>query len=137
MTSVERLFALRCLPLLDRLRDAEIGLVARACQVRDYGSGEQVASADRPLQHLHVIAEGSVEREGARLPRVFGEASLLLGRVPGAPLIAGSSGARCLLLARGHFFTLVNECPWLMTTVLDRLAHEGLAEMGIAMERQP
>lgn len=132
MTIAERIFALRRSPPFDRLFDSEIGPMARACRVRDFAPGEMVAHADRPLRHLFVVVEGEVRRGEVPLPRVFGESSLLLGHPPGAELLAGGGGARCLLLGRGHFFTLVNECPWLLEGVLDRLTTHGIAEIGIA-----
>lgn len=130
MKVAEKMFALRRSPPFDRLFDSEMGPMARACRVRDYRAGELVAPGDRPLRHLYIVVGGSVERGGVSLPRVFGETSLLLRHLPGQPLVAGAAGARCLLLGRGHFFTLVNECPWLLQGVLRRLSAEGIAETG-------
>jgi hypothetical protein len=32
--------------------------------------------------------------------------------------LAGEEGARCLTFTRGHFFTMINECPTLLLSLL-------------------
>jgi signal-transduction protein with cAMP-binding, CBS, and nucleotidyltransferase domain len=134
MSVVDSILALRRLPLFEHLDDVEIGLVARACRLREFAPGEPVAAGGHPLRHLHVLIDGSVECAGIALPHVFGETSLLLGHLPRATLLAGPAGARCLLLGRSHFFTLVNECPQLLAGTLERLSTDGLVEVGVQAE---
>ena len=120
MTLAERIFLLRGARAFARLYDSELGSIASACRVREYGPGEVVARPGRPLKHLHLIAEGHVLDEASGpLPTVFGATSLLTGQVLDSRLVAHpETGATCLLLSRPHFFTLVNEYPSLLVNLL-------------------
>lgn len=121
LSVAERIFLLRSTRAFGRLYDSEIGSIALACRHRTFRPGEVVARAGRPLRQLHLVATGAVvdERAGP-LPRVFGASSLLTGHALEAGLRADPvEGASCLLLSRPHFFTLVNEYPPLLVSLLE------------------
>lgn len=129
---LDRILLLRGIPPFDGLREGELAAVAEACVERIFPPFTQVVRGDRPPGYLYIVVDGWLEREGARLTAVLGEPCLLLGIAPGAPWTTGSEGARCFLLTQAHFFTLLNECPWILQDLLSRLEASGgvLLELG-------
>ena len=113
MTITEKLFALKKIPLFNRLRNSELILIAEVASVRRFGSGEKVVSSGVLLQSLYVVVQGAVQKEnsGTSAP-IFGIESLIFEKTTSEMLQADSSdGATCLVISKGHFFTIVNECP--------------------------
>jgi signal-transduction protein with cAMP-binding, CBS, and nucleotidyltransferase domain len=113
MTITEKIFALKRTKPFDRLRDSEITLIAEIARERQYAHGETIISLEKPLQSLYVVVHGSIHRSnGDEMPSVFGIESLLLD-MPITDTLEASheGGATCLLIAKGHFFTIINECP--------------------------
>lgn len=123
MSLVRRLLALRSCPPFDRLSEAEAVSVADAAIERHFAPGEVVAPAQRPLNHLHVITDGSLLVGGDERTRVVGAVALLNGQLLPTPLVAGPSGAAVILLARPHVFTLITECPWLLVDLISDGGH--------------
>lgn len=128
MSLPDRIFLLRRTPAFAQLYDSEVGSIARALRHRQYAPGEVLARPNQPLRNLYIVADGGVDDErSGRLPRVFGVSSLLTGHDLEASLVADArDGASCLLLSRPHFFTLVNEYPPLLVSLL----HDWREEFG-------
>lgn len=126
MTLAERIFLLRRTRAFARLYDSELGSIASVCRLRVYEPGETVARSGRPLKHLHLVAEGRIVDEASGpLPSVFGATSLLTGQALDSTLTADPHlGARCLVISRPHFFTLVNEFPPLLMNLLEEWQEE-------------
>jgi signal-transduction protein with cAMP-binding, CBS, and nucleotidyltransferase domain len=120
----------------DRLRDSELTLIADVARERTYRPGETVVAGVSPLQNLIVVVEGAIRGPGGQpLPAVFGVESLLFDKPVNGPLSAdGETGARCLLISRAHFFTMVNECPALAVGFVDDFVGPGAAGV---MEQAP
>lgn len=127
MNTIDRLFELRTTPPFDQLRQSELVLIAAAAWTREYRSGETIGHAGRPLRHLYILAEGSAEWNGEPVPHVFGTESLLQGTPLDQPIRAGGIGATCILIRRGHFHTILSECPALVVGLLRRPAAEEIA----------
>jgi hypothetical protein len=121
MTLAERMFALRALPGFDQLRADELLAVAAGMTERRYRPGQVVAAADTSLWHLLVIVGGRVvpQEGGDALPPIVGADLLITNRSVPATLVADDrEGAVCLRLSKGHFFTVVNECPALLVEMI-------------------
>ena len=130
MTLTERLFVLRVVPGFDQLREEELLAVAANMTERRYRPGETVAAAGASLWHLVVVIEGGISapQPADDLPPVIG-ADLLLANRPVPVTLAADArvGALCLRMSKGHFFTVVNECPALLVEMI-RLYAMGAAE---------
>ena len=111
MTIIERMTVLRTLAPFDLLAPAELLQVADACAEKNYSAGQIVFERGKPLLAVHVVCEGSIVMDGRECGRIFGVEGVLFHRVLSATALAGSTGARCLTLGCGKFFTLANECP--------------------------
>lgn len=113
MTLVERIFRLRSVAPFDRLTDAELALIADSAVLRHYQPGKRVVSRDKPARALFVTLHGSLaDEQGRPLPDVLPMASLLSGKpLPCDILTSATDGAVCLLINKGHFFTILHECP--------------------------
>jgi len=121
MRITEKIFALKRTKPFDRLRDSELTLIAEIARERRYAPGETLISSEKPLQNLYVVVQGSILRsDGNKMPNVFGIESLLFD-IPVIDALETSheDGALCLLIAKGHFFTIINECPGLAIGFLE------------------
>jgi signal-transduction protein with cAMP-binding, CBS, and nucleotidyltransferase domain len=131
MTTAEKLFALKATPPFDRLRDSELALIAEAARHRRIAPGETICSPARPLRRLHVIAWGGIQdSQGGEAPAVFGVGAVLFDLpMTGAWRAAAPDGAECLLIQKGHFFTMVHECTGLAAGFLEQYQAEELARV--------
>jgi len=120
MTLTERLFTLRTLPPFNGLREGELAVIVGSAVERVYQPGQLVASAGKPLRALFVILSGALAGpDGCELPHVYGYASLVTGsQLKQAVRAAPGTGATCLLISQGYFFTLLHECPGLAVGLL-------------------
>jgi hypothetical protein len=121
MTLPERMFALRGLPGFDQLRADELLAVAAGMTERRYRPGQVVAAADTSLWHLLVVVAGHVLPQGVSepMPPIIGADLLITNRALAVTLVADPrEGAVCLRLGKGHFFTVVNECPALLVEMI-------------------
>jgi len=125
MTIAEKIFALKSIRPFDVLRDAEIALIAQEARIRKFEPAELVSGPDKPIRRLHVVTEGEISpvAGGAGLP-LFGVKPLLFNQGAGEMLRAGASGATCLTIKRGNFFTIANECPGLIVGFVE-MAEQG------------
>lgn len=113
LTVIERFFKLRDVAPFDRLYDSELSLIAGAAVQRTYAPGHVIVSSGKLLKALFIVVDGCLEdSEGRRLPQVFSPEFLLMG-IPAEGDIKASAeqGATCLLISKGHFFTMLYECP--------------------------
>lgn len=124
MTLVERLFRLREISPFDRLTDAELTLIAEAAIERQYEAGRCVASKEKPSRALFLTIEGSLtDASGRKLPRVWSPAALVNGTpLPSDVFADKERGAMCLLINKGHFFTILYECPELAVGFIEQAA---------------
>jgi hypothetical protein len=116
MTIIDKLLALRALPPFDQVREAEIVLIAGVCQPRQYAPHAIVCSPEKRLQKLHIVIGGRVA--GEKTPgdlKIIGAPQLLYHLTCVDTYRAAEDGATCLLINKGNFFTIVNECPSLIT----------------------
>ena len=129
MTLTERIFALRNVPGFDQLRDEELLAVAAGMTVRTYAPREVVVSAGSSMWYLLQIVK--VQRTGELLPPVIGADLLLTNQPVGNTLAAGpDTGAVALRMTKGHFFTIVNECPAFLVE-MTRLHVIGRSELAV------
>jgi signal-transduction protein with cAMP-binding, CBS, and nucleotidyltransferase domain len=132
MTLTERIFVLRGVPGFDQLREEELLAVAASMTERRYGPAEVVVMAGASMWHLLVVVGGRIHaRDSARpQPPVVGADLLLTNRSATLTLTADpQEGAVCLRMSKGHFFTVVNECPALLVEMI-RLHVIGHGEEG-------
>jgi CRP-like cAMP-binding protein len=100
-----------------RLDGDEVAVVCDVATVRRYGPGEWIAHAGRAVSRVSIVVEGSVE---AFPGKVFGVLGVLTGTPGVLDLRAGPDGACCLQVRRGPFFTIVHECPEILTWILEQ-----------------
>ncbi len=120
MTLPEKIFALRSLPALDSLSDAELAVIADAARERAYAPGATVVPAGQAPSRLLLVCAGAVcDAAGRDQGRVPGAAATLFNRPLAADWIAAPDrGAHCLQIARRHLFTIVRQCPGLVVDLL-------------------
>lgn len=116
MTLIEKVFALHAVHPFSRLHPSELLVVATAAIERDYPPGHVLCPRGGVMSRLHVrVAGEAVDPDGKPLQPVLGTTILLTGKPSPFPLLAGPSGYRALAIPRGKFFTIVHECPELLT----------------------
>lgn len=122
MTIVEKLFALKQYPLFRILTDSELILIAELAVARSFAAGARIAGEKTVLNRLIIVGGGGVVREEtgeAEFP-VIGIECLAGGDPVTGALVAGPDGAECLMISKGHFFTIINECPDILTRYLQK-----------------
>jgi CRP-like cAMP-binding protein len=121
MSLAHRFFALKSVPPFDRLRDAELALIADVAQERTCAPGAVVHANAEPFRRLYVRLEGDWQfSDGQPAPAVLGVGSLLFNQpAPGAVLAHPTRGARCAVIGKDHFHTICNECPELLLGFLE------------------
>lgn len=126
MNIIEKLFALKRCPLFRLLEDGELILVADTASHRTYAPGSPLARPGSILRQLLVVVDGEVRgmESGQSQFTVLGIESLVLEKPLEQGLEAGPAGATCLVLSKGHFFTIVNECPEMLARYLDRESND-------------
>ncbi|MEW6235849.1 MAG: cyclic nucleotide-binding domain-containing protein [Candidatus Omnitrophota bacterium] len=124
MNLAQKIFALKKIPPFTELRDAELGLVVKVVRERRFSPGRIVANAGSSLSSLYVVLEGFFELEDGRvLLPIIGMSSLLFDYSLTQNLLSGKSGALCLTINKGHFYTLIHECPSFAAGLM-KLLHE-------------
>jgi CRP-like cAMP-binding protein len=124
MHITEKIFALQRLTPFNALRHGELVLIAEVTRERRFAPGEVVSAAGTPVSRLFAVVCGRLlAADSTPVPAVFGMVSLLYNY----PLIydlrvALESSATCLSIGKGHFFTIINECPEFSAGLID-LAH--------------
>ncbi|MCB0322367.1 MAG: HAMP domain-containing protein [Bdellovibrionales bacterium] len=118
--SSESLLLLRQNPLFRILTDAELAVVAQASRLVDYKPGALIASRGISPSFALLVESGSVEgdmeyvRDG-----IIGIDAVLSEEPLANDLVASSEGARCLLIQKEHLFTIVHECPSMLTGLIE------------------
>lgn len=126
MTISERMFQLRSIAPFDRLSETELAIIAESAVERIYEAGKRIASMDKPAQALIITLQGNLANsEGKRLPDVMSPEALLTGTpFPCDVFASHKEGAVCLLINKGHFFTILYECPALASGFIDMSSSE-------------
>lgn len=131
MTLTQRIFALKKTPGFDQLPDDELLVVASSMTERRYAPGEVVAAAGASMWQLLVVVGGRLTGagSGAEVPPIVGADLLILNRpVPHTLTADSGDGAVCLRMSKGHFFTVVNECPALLVAMTRLHTSQGVRE---------
>lgn len=121
MKLMEKLFALRQSKYLKGLDESALTLIAEIAETRVFAPGEKFADAGHCLQRLYLVVEGAIQNQNdVTMPEVLGPASLLFGVPVHESLIAvPGQGATCLVVGKGHFFTIVYQFPSLLCRLLE------------------
>lgn len=123
MNITNKIFALKGIHPFRELRDSELAVIADTALPRHFDPGMPLWRAGKPLQYLYVTLEGAVRMKGGdAMNAVFDIDSLLFDRSFERDLVADQEGASCLLINKGHFYTMLYECTGLASTIL-RSAH--------------
>ncbi len=117
MSQAFALAALGEIEPFSRLDPDEVAVVLAVARARRYAPGERLCRAGRPLTKVSFVLQGSVEGASGR---VIGALAALCGRAVTDEIRAGAEGALCLQVRRAQFFTIVHECPEILSWLLDQ-----------------
>jgi ATP-binding cassette subfamily B protein len=122
---------LRAIPLLSRLDDSALTVLAKAFVTERFPAGRLLVQEGDPGDKFYILVRGTVEvtRAGAEAAPerkiavlqdgdFFGEMALL-GSVPRNASVRALAECVCLTLARGQFLDFLNQMPALRETILD------------------
>lgn len=130
MTVTDRLYTLRHLDLFRGLGNAELCLLAEVSRPKVYGPGTVICESGEIVNRLVIALSGhAATASGAEAPKAFDLASVLYGKPVAERIAVGPNGSfECLVLSKGHFFTLINECPGILLNVLRPRGEESRME---------
>lgn len=126
MNLTECLFCLKNIVPFSELRDVELGLVAQVIESHTFAPNQTIAAAGTILTRLYIVIDGAIYKEdGSPLPTILGTASLLFDYPVMQDLVTHpTQETRCLILKKGHFFTMVNECPSFLVGFFSQIKKE-------------
>lgn len=112
MNLVERIFALKQIPCFSEQSDFDLTRIAEAVHEKHFEPDAMLCAGGQTLRRVYIVTEGGFKTgSGDPLPSVLGASSVLLGLPAGNTLRAAHSGAHCLILEKGLFFTIIYQCP--------------------------
>lgn len=129
-TALERMLALRPVPLLADLAPHDLQAVAQVAQDHTFAAGEHLAEEGEVGDRLHLIVRGAVRVERGLPPRtlavrgegeVVGELSLV-SRAPRLATLVAEGETRTISLARPEFESIIRERPDVALSVMRVLA---------------
>ncbi len=120
MTTVEIIAILGATAPFDRLTAAERERVAGVMRQMHYLPNSLIQPAGEPLGRLLLRVDGEWLADGRRMPPILGVEALVNSTAFAADLMAGPSDVNCLALSKGHFFTVMNQCPAVLLALLGR-----------------
>lgn len=127
MSVARRILALRGVPCFAGLDDHELMAMARVARVRSFAPGEILCPAGAVLRNLYVVVRGTFESpDGPVGDALLGPPSLLFGATVAEELRASpGEGATCLVFRKGHFFTILHQCPSVLCRMIGMRGAEG------------
>ena len=133
MTLTERLYTMKQLPLLSGLGETELFLLAEVSRWRTFAPGKVLHDAGENVSRLYLTLSGQAEREdGTPVAGVFDVVSLLYGQPIAQSLrVSKTAPLECLCLSKGHFFTLINECPGVLLNLLKPESWDSVGSSGV------
>jgi len=116
MALADRLFALHDVHPFSLLRADELLTIATATSLHRFPARHLLCGEGAIIPRLYVQVAGWAEDPaGNRMQPVLGTTILLTGKPAPFPIVAGAEGYTALSLPRGKFFTVLSECPTLLT----------------------
>jgi hypothetical protein len=133
MLTVEKMIALRCVPLFAALGPVALEELAQSSTDTRYASGEMLCIEGEPGEEVFVVLSGEVDvvsgatREGGvlrveRAGSVIGEMAVLESTLRSASVFAGGEGARVLRLNGAAFHAVLDTDPAVAEGVIRILA---------------
>lgn len=109
---IEKAFLLKETPPFENLEDQELFNIADVLATIKFKQGEPVLKKNSIANYLFMVIDGDVVSEsGETTVKVIGVKPILDGSGVSESFVAGSNGATCLRMGKGHFFTTLYECP--------------------------
>lgn len=116
MNLAEKLLALHSVAPFNSLRSEELLTIATAMSVHRFKPDQIICEQGGVINRLYVRVDGdAVDARGTVMQRVLGTTILLTGKAAPFAIKAGPAGYVAMALPRGKFFTVINECPTLLT----------------------
>lgn len=112
---IEKAFLLKDTPPFENLEDQELFNIADVLETVEFNQGDPVLKKNSVANYLFLVVDGDVISEsGETSMKVLGVKPILNGSGVSESFVAGSNGATCLRMGKGHFFTTLYECPNVM-----------------------
>jgi len=117
MRLIEKIFILQNQSPFNILRHTELILTANIANVKKYAKGSTLISNDFPVQNLFILKKGEASYKGKNISGFFG-AEELMNDVTLEESVIAQTDIEALIISKGHFYTLIYECPEFMIELL-------------------
>lgn len=117
MNLVEKIFILKNETVFSSLSNAELILVANIAKTRSYSKGSAIVEQNMPIQNIFILKDKNATYKEKVLAKCFG-AEEMLNDVTLEEDIVAQEDIEVILISKGHFYTLVYECPSFMIDLL-------------------
>jgi len=117
MKIIDKVFSLQNRSPFNTLRHSELVLTANITKVKKYSKGSTIIYKDSTIQNLFIIEKGEASYKEKNISNFFGAEELLNDIVLDENVIA-KTDIEALVISKGHFYTLIHECPGLMIDLI-------------------
>jgi len=117
MKIIDKIFTLQNRSPFNTLRHSELVLTANITKVKKYSKGTTIIYKDSPIQNLFIIEKGEASYKNSPISSFFGAEELLNDVVLEENVVA-QTDIEALVISKGHFYTLIYECPGLMIEII-------------------
>jgi len=127
MKIIDKVFSLQNISPFNTLRHSELVLTANITKVKKYPKGSTIIYKDSSIQNLFIIEKGEVSYKDIQISNFFGAEELLNDIVLDENVIA-QTDIEALVISKGHFYTLIHECPGFMIELIKHYEDNRIAK---------
>lgn len=109
----------------DCLGPAELAIVSKVLTEISFEPGAVIQLVGKPVNRVLIRTQGSWLSDQTELPDVVGIGAVMGTSKDAREIVAGPSGVTCLAIQKGHFFTIIYECPQALVRLLAAGDHAG------------
>lgn len=117
MNLAKKIFVLKNETVFSSLSSSELILAANIAKVRKYPKGSTIIQRNTPVQNIFILNNKSVQYKEKTISKCFGAEEMLNDVVLNEDVIAKDE-TEAIIISKGHFYTLVYECPYFMIDLL-------------------
>jgi signal-transduction protein with cAMP-binding, CBS, and nucleotidyltransferase domain len=117
MSLIDKIFTLQQCDPFKSLRHSELVLTANITKVKKYPKGSIIIPKEAAVQNFFILSKGEAYYKERPLAAFFGAEELMNDVALDEDVIAHED-IEALVINKGHFFTLIYECPGLLIELL-------------------
>ena len=123
VSDIEKVFLLKSVKPFDKLDERTLFNLASVMTLTYYEANKLVMDSQTVFNEVVIVVDGVCRTESGNQIFLAGIHSVLEDSVIGECIYTGNDDAKCLRIGKGHFLTMIYECPFILVDLI-RLRHE-------------